>query len=145
SRSSPSVVNPSCPTTWRSSPVRSSRQAFRDARRAAGRKRLSGVTLYLGQELIEALTFGPTERIHDHSIDSPVVVLPVGNVAPRRQSQTRNGARPRLHPPPMLAKVGAHHFDVDVARARVSGHALPLAPGQLDGIARVRGDADPEA
>ena len=130
------MVNLSCSTAS---------QLAHAAGRAAGWKRPSGVPLHLGQEFIQALAFGSTERVHDHSVDRPVVVLPVGNVAPRRQPETGNGAQPRLHPPPMLPEVGALNFDVDVARARVTGHALPLAPGQLDGIAGVGGDADAEA
>jgi hypothetical protein len=93
---------------------------------------------------IEALAFGATIRIDDHPVDRPSFVLPLGDVSPGGRLEAGDGGRSRPDPPPVLARVGAQDLDVDVPCASLFGHALPFAPGQLDGIAGVRDDADAE-
>ena len=44
----------------------------------------------------------------------------------------------------MLLEIGTQDLNVDVLSASLGGYLLPLAPGQLDGIARVCDDAKPE-
>lgn len=47
-----------------------------------------------------------------------------------------------LDPPAMFARICADDFDVDVSDAGILSNLLPFAPSQLNGIARVRRDAD---